>query len=102
MGYSETYSLAFLNYTAPVNNSNRCFVKGVVLDKQKKKGSRILTIQISQTTNCDNSHLGDISMTTGQKFKYNMTYFNLSCDKNTAANKSIANSGAGHLSNQQR
>ncbi len=93
---STTYSLAFLNYTAPIENNNRCFVSGVVLDKQRKKGSRILTIQIIQTTSCDNTHLGDISMTAGQKFKYNMTYFNVFLIKNTAANKGIANSGVGH------
>lgn len=83
---SKTYSLAFLNYKVPVNDVNRCFVKGVVVDKHKQKSSRILTIQIVQTTNCDSSHLGDTPMTSGQKFKYNMTYFNLTLGKNTAAN----------------
>jgi hypothetical protein len=86
---SKTYSLAFLSYKAPVNNNNRCFVKGVVVDKYKKKGSRILTIQIIQTTHCHSSHLGDVSMTTGQKFNYNMTYFNLSRNKNMVANKNV-------------
>jgi hypothetical protein len=44
----------------------------------EEKSSRLLTIQITNTNNCDNSYLGNTQVITGQKFNYNMTYFNLS------------------------
>ena len=92
----QTYSLAFLSYNVSENDPNRCFVEGVVFDKHKKKGNRVLTIRITQTTNCDNSHLGDVSIITGQKFKYDMTYFNLTLSQVAVANKRVGDNGAGH------
>jgi hypothetical protein len=74
---ADNYSLAFLYYQKSLSDSTYCLVKGIVLDKYKKKESRLLTIQIL-TNNCDNSYLGETKMLKGEKFMYNMTVFNLS------------------------
>lgn len=71
-------SLALLYYDASTNDTANCFVKGVIVDKQKRRTSRIVTISIIGATNCENSILGNTAISVGEKFGYNMTYFNLS------------------------
>jgi hypothetical protein len=74
----DSYTLALLNYeSSALDKPTNCFIKGLVKQKKKAKGSSILTIEITNTTNCDSSHLGDKPMNKGQTFSYNMTYFNL-------------------------
>lgn len=73
----DKYSLAFLYNTASITDDDRCFVKGIVQNKFKKKGSRILTIQIIETKNCEKSYLGKTVIEEGEKIDYNMTYFYL-------------------------
>lgn len=73
----DSYSLALLNYESSLDRPTNCIVQGLVKGKKKVKGSSILTIEITNTTNCDSSYFGDKPMNKGQAFSYNMTYFNL-------------------------
>jgi len=73
----DSYSLALLNYESSLNQPTNSVVEGLVKQKKKVKGSTILTIEITNTNNCDSSYYSDKLMDKGQEFSYNMTYFNL-------------------------
>jgi len=73
----DSYDLALIGYELSLDMPTNCFIQGLVKQKKKVKGSSILTIEITNTTNCDSSYFGDKPMNKGQAFSYNMTYFNL-------------------------
>ncbi|MBS1559344.1 MAG: hypothetical protein JST69_11535 [Bacteroidetes bacterium] len=73
----DGYYLSQMAYTAPLDRSTNCFVEGKVISKKKIKGSYNLTIEVTNSTNCENSNYEGKPMTKGQTFSYNMTYFNL-------------------------
>jgi hypothetical protein len=73
---TDRFDLALRGYDLPMDQSTNCLVQGLVKNKRKVKGSTILTIEISNT-NCENSYYGGKPMNKGQKFSYNMSYFNL-------------------------
>jgi hypothetical protein len=78
---NDGYYLSQMAYTAPLERSTNCFVKGKVTAKKKVKGSYNLRIEVTSTTNCDNSNFEGKLMIRGQIFSYNMTYFNLTAVK---------------------
>lgn len=73
----ERYYLAVMIYAAPLDKPTNCFIEGRIKTKKKIKGSYNLTIEITNSTNCDNSYYEDKQMNKGHTFSYNMTYFNL-------------------------
>ncbi len=74
----ETFSLAYLGQrNTSLDSEKHCFVTGRIADKRKKKESCLLTIEVINLVNCDNSKLGDRQMVKGTKFEYNMTVFNI-------------------------
>lgn len=73
----DGYYLALMTYDASLDRPSTCFVRGIIKTKRKVKGSYNLTIEITNTTNCDSSYYQSKEMVIGQIFSYNMTYFNL-------------------------
>jgi hypothetical protein len=74
----ETFSLAYLGQRdTSLESEKHCFVTGRIVDKKKKKESCLLTIEVINLVNCDNSILGDRQIVKGKKFEYNMTFFNI-------------------------
>lgn len=74
----ETFSLAYLGQRdTSLGSEKHCFVTGRIADKRKKKESCLLTIEVINLVNCNNSTLGDRQMVNGTKFEYNMTVFNI-------------------------
>lgn len=73
----NTYNLALLNYESLVDKPTNCSVQGQVKQKKKENGSSIITITITNITNCDSAYYDGKPMNIGQTFSYNMTYFNL-------------------------
>lgn len=71
------YYLTLMGYTAPLEKPSNCFVEGKIIAKKKMKGSYNLKIEVTNTTNCDNSNYENKPMIKGLVFSYNMTYFNL-------------------------
>jgi hypothetical protein len=73
----DSYYLNQMMYTASLDKPTNCFVEGKVIAKKKMRGSYNLTIEVTNTTNCENSTYEGKLMVKGRTFSYNMTYFNL-------------------------